>query len=190
MNEDLLFYIEMLAASVSLLGVWLTSRKKLHGWTLGFIGSVMYTAIFFVSGLYAESTLQIFYAFMGVYGWLKWKNETTESQTAVKRIPLKTILSSVLITAALSFVAGAFLDRFSDSIVPYLDASLAAAGLVITLLMAKRFVENWLAWIVVDLVSAALYFDRELHITAVVYLFFTAMAIYGFFHWKRELRTS
>jgi nicotinamide mononucleotide transporter len=74
--------------------------------------------------------------------------------------------------------------------VPYLDASLAAAGLVITLLMAKRFVENWLAWIVVDLASAALYFDRGLHITAVVYLFFTATAVYGFFHWKRELRAS
>jgi nicotinamide mononucleotide transporter len=56
--------------------------------------------------------------------------------------------------------------------------------------MAKRFVENWLAWIVVDLVSAALYFDRGLHITAVVYLFFTAMAMYGFFHWKRELRAA
>ena len=190
MNQDLLFYTEMLAAAVALIGVWLTSRKQLHGWTLGFAGSIIYTAIFFVSGLYAESVLQIFYAFMGVYGWLKWKNETTESQTAVKHIPLKTIVSSAFITVTLSIVAGAFLNRFSDSTVPYLDASLAAAGLVITLLMAKRFVENWLAWIVVDLVSAALYFYRELHITAVVYLFFTTMAVYGYFHWKRELRAA
>lgn len=190
MNQDLLFYTEMLAAAVALIGVWLTSRKHLHGWTLGFIGSVIYTAIFFVSGLYAESVLQIFYAFMGIYGWLKWKNETTETEISVKHIPLKTIVSSAFITVALSFVAGGFLDRFSDSTVPYLDASLAAAGLVITLLMAQRFVENWLAWIVVDLVSASLYFYRELHITAVVYLFFTAMAVYGYLHWKRELRTA
>ena len=190
MNPNLLFYTEMLAAAVALIGVWLTSRKQLHGWTLGFIGSIIYTAIFFVSGLYAESVLQIFYAFMGVYGWLKWKNETSPDETSVKRMPLRTFLISALTTSALSLLAGAFLDRFSDSTVPYLDASLAAAGLVITLLMAQRFVENWLAWIVVDLVSATLYFYRELHITAVVYLFFTAMAVYGYFHWKRELRAE
>ena len=127
---------------------------------------------------------------MGVYGWLKWKNETSPDETSVKRMPLRTFLISALTTSALSLLAGAFLDRFSDSTVPYLDASLAAAGLIITLLMAQRFVVNWLAWIVVDLVSAALYFYRELHITAVVYLFFTAMAVYGYFHWKRELRAE
>lgn len=187
MTIDIALLLELLAAAIALAGVLLTSLKRLAGWTLGVIGSCFYGWIFFDASLYAEALLQGFYALMGIYGWMKWNRERSEDLRKARHIGKAKAFQTLVWIVALTIPIGFFLDQYSDSPAPWIDAGLAAAGLLITLLMAERFVENWIAWVVVDLISAALYYDRNLMITAGLYVLFSLFAGYGYVRWRKEL---
>jgi nicotinamide mononucleotide transporter len=181
-------HIEIIAAITALAGVLLTAFGKTMGWPLGIIGALFYVFIFFGTQLYAEAVLQAFYVIMGFYGWLQWKKTTSKpgnlqvvSQTA------KFIYISGLIIVAGALILGYLLDFYSDTNVPYLDATLGISGLVITWQMAKKQLECWIWWIVVDVLSSGVFYYKELYATALLYLVFAGLAGFGYISWKKQL---
>jgi nicotinamide mononucleotide transporter len=183
--------IEIIAAIIALLGVLLTARSSILGWPLGIVGAGLYSYIFIHSVLYAEGVLQSLYVIFGIYGWWSW-NKTNNSKKlgVVKQLGSRMLILSFLSWILASILCGWFLDNYSKSEVPYLDSILAVGGLLTTYLLAKKYLQNWLFWIAIDLVSATLFFQRELYATSVLYIAFTAMAIHGYFHWKKELELA
>lgn len=179
--------LEILASAAALGGIYLTTRKMSIGWMLGTLGSVLYAMLFFRNKLYAESVLQLVYAILGIRGWLLWKNDDAAAAAPVKNINFRSLLLGLFGITLLTMVIGWMLSNYSDSDMPWLDAMLAASGLLVTVWMMQRYLENWLFWIGIDIVSAVLYFSRSMPVAALVYLIFTAMAIYGYVHWKKAI---
>lgn len=182
--------IEITSAAIAFLGVFLTARGSIFGWPLGIIGASLYTYIFAFSSLYAESVLQGIYIFMGIYGWLNWlKLGSSPKERPVIRIDKRTRNVSFGFWLVFSVVIGYLLSNYSSGEAPYIDAALGVGGLVTTYLMARKFLENWIVWIVIDISSAALFYTRELYATSVLYIAFTIIAAQGYYLWKKDLKT-
>lgn len=179
--------LEIAASASALVGVYLTSRKYNAGWLIGALGSVLYAILFFQGKLYAESVLQVIYAALGIRGWMLWKKDSINSSNPIKFLNKKSFLLGCLAIVVMTLVIGGLLSKYSDSDVPWLDAFLAASGLTVTVWMMQRFLENWLFWVGIDITSSALYFSRDMPIAALVYLVFTALAVYGYLQWKNDL---
>lgn len=180
--------IEITSALIAFLGVLLTARGSIYGWPLGIIGAALYTYIFAKSTLYAEAVLQAIYIIMGAYGWVNWiKLGRSSKQRPVFKINKVTGLTAIIIWFVFSIVIGYLLNKYSNAEVPYIDALLGVGGLVTTYLMARKYLENWLVWIAIDISSALLFFSRELYATSALYVAFTVLAVQGYYLWKKDL---
>ncbi len=179
--------IELFAAVIALLGVLLTARSSIIGWPLGIIGAALYSYIFIDSLLFAEGVLQSLYVVFGFYGWFTWNKSSPKKQfEVIYQIDAQILILSFGFWTFFSVACGWFLSKYSSSEVPYIDSTLAIGGLLTTYLMAKKYLHNWMFWIVIDVASAILFYQRGLYATSVLYLAFTALAIHGYFHWKNE----
>ena len=153
----------------------------------------MYAWIFFHARLYADAGLQIFYATISVYGWWHWATggrDATGGAGAtlpVTRLPRAWWPALVVVTAASAFVVGHLLATQTDAAIPYLDASLTATSLAAQWMLTRKYVENWLLWIAVDIVYIPTYAARGLPVTAVLYAVFLVLAVLGWRAWRRAL---
>lgn len=175
----------MLAAIITLVGVFLTARGALAGWIAGIAGAALYVYIFYSSQLFAESVLQVFYVILGFFGFLKWLGgKAPDSSGPVIHLPKPAALFSLACIILGTALCGFMLSLYSSTDVPYADAGLAVAGLVITWQMARRYLQNWVWWVVVDLLSAALFAYKQLYITSILYVCLAIIALSGYFRWK------
>ena len=175
---------EIIAAIFTLVGVFLSGRQLRVNWLFGIIGAAIYAFIFYESLLFAEAILQVSYAVLGAIGWKSWKADTEEFE--IFHINWRIGLLAVIITLVFSIISGRLLDIFSTSDVPYIDASLAISGLVCTWLLAKKVLENWLIWIVIDILSSCLYIYKHLYATAGLYFILAILAVFGYQQWKKQ----
>ena len=176
--------IEIIAAFLTLIGVFLSGRQLRVNWLFGIAGAAIYTFIFYKSVLFAEAALQVWYIVLGAIGWINWSSQNEDFEIYHLNWRIATI--SAIITIVLSVGSGRLLDVFSSSDVPYLDASLAISGLVCTWFLTKRILENWLIWIVIDLLSACLYIYKNLYASAGLYFILAILAAYGYQQWKKQ----
>jgi nicotinamide mononucleotide transporter len=181
-------HLEILSALIALSGVLFTALGKTIGWPLGIIGAFLYVLIFFENQLYAETVLQGIYVLMGFFGWLNWRSTLTgKLRFNVTHQSVYVFIFSVLIIGIGTLLTGYLLDKYSDTKVPFIDACLGVSGLVVTWQMAKKQLECWIWWIVVDVASSILFFYKEMIATSLLYLVFAAFAMFGFVKWKKEL---
>ncbi|MFN4121681.1 MAG: nicotinamide riboside transporter PnuC [Flavobacteriales bacterium] len=184
----ILFYIEILATLFSLMGVYLAARNNVSTWPIGMIGVALLGYIFSETGLYAEAVLQVIYFFISLYGWWKWKSlDNGEQAKHYFHIPPSLLGSLLLIWLLSSSVFGYFLSQIQSSALPYLDTAMATGGILITWMMAKKYIAHWICWIVIDFSNIGIFLYKQLYITAFLYFCFGLMAIYGYQHWKKTL---
>jgi len=181
----LAYVVELLAALSGALGVWFTLRKQTRGWIWGTLSSAIYVSVFFQSKLYAEAALQGCYVAMGISGWMRWKAEAAQAPP-IQRLKGSRALYWLGIAALGIALCGWLLDRYSDTDVPFVDATLAVSGLIITRWMALRILENWPAWVVLDAFSVFWYAQRGLAFTAGLYGVFTLLGLKAWFGWNSE----
>lgn len=133
--------------------------------------------------------LQIYYVAVGIYGWVHWANLESENETdnqTVLRLNAKEWLTTAGITAILFVVIAEFLIHFTDSPVPWIDAFTTALSVTATWMLARKILEHWLIWVLVDAVSIGLFFYRGLYVSILLFGVLTVMAVIGYFEWKRE----
>jgi len=182
-------YIELLGVIISLIYLYFSIKQNILLWLFGIISTLLYIYIFFDAKLYAEMSLQSYYLFISFYGWIYWlrnKNTTSKKELLITRTNKKTWLILSLITLLLFFTIAYILDNFTDSQVPYYDAILAAASIAATWMLARKLLEHWLIWIVIDAFSTLLYVYKNLDLTAFLFVVYTIMAAVGFLTWKKE----
>lgn len=178
--------LEIFGTLFALLGVWLTARQHMACWPVAMVAVIIYIYVFFQSQLYGDAALQTLYLMTGIYGWYEWlfggKNHS----------PLKPShldISTFIITSLIGFAATitfAYFLQMTDSNVVWFDAATTAFSLVATWMMARKIVESWLYWIVIDSVYVGVLIYKELYITGFQYFIFTWLAIYGFRTWKKQ----
>lgn len=181
--------IELSASLIGLIGVWLTTRQKIWCWPVGLLGVILSLYVFLASKLYADVILQIFYIVLTIYGWYNWLHGG-ENRTILKvtRVNKKYILILLIIGFGAVFITGYVFSEFTDASLPYWDATVAVWGVIATLEQAKKHIENWVMWILTDLLCTGIYFYKELYFFAGLYFCFALLAIYGFSSWKKDLK--
>lgn len=176
--------LSIIALVTGTLGVWLTIKQTIWCWPFALIATLASIFEFYEARLFGDMSLQIFYFFAGVYGWIYWNKKQSENfevkKINSKRIPVylaATISQAVIYYFLLIYFKG---DR------PFLDAILTACSLTTTYMMTKKYVENWLIWVFIDATYILLYGLKEMWLFAILYLVFTVIAFYGWLKWKRE----
>jgi nicotinamide mononucleotide transporter len=165
------------------LGVWLTIQQTIYCWPVALVAVVASIAEFYHQRLYGDMALQVFYFFAGIYGWIYWnKHSRIEFRVTRMKLGLLPLLLAVTIAQGILYY---FIIVHFDGDRPVLDAILTASSLTATYMMTKKWIENWIAWVVIDGAYVFLYVLKEMWLFGLLYLLFTVMAYYGFLKWRR-----
>jgi nicotinamide mononucleotide transporter len=184
-------YFEIIAAALGFVAIFLQIRQNVWYWFVSIVMVSMYIYIYIDAKLYADMSLQVYYlaiSFYGGYLWLYGKSSNdhkvplTVSFTATH---LRILLMAI--SAILFFLMAWFLINFTDSDLPYWDSFTTSLSFVATWMLARKKIENWLIWIVVDAVSVGIYIYKELYPTAVLFFFLTLLAVVGYRQWKKDM---
>ena len=179
--------IEWIAVCSSIIYVILAARKLIYCWLFAFISSALFVYICFSANLYLESVLQLFYVVMAVVGFLLW-NESDSGE--IIKWPVKYHVINLSLSTLTALLLGYLFSVYTDQANPYVDASTTVFSLVATFMVTKKVLENWVYWIIIDAVSVYLYFSRDLHLTAVLFVIFTLLAITGYVSWNKTMKTA
>jgi len=179
--------LEWIAVSSSIIYVILAARKLIYCWLFAFISSALYVYICLSANLYLESVLQLFYVVMAVVGFLLWNK--SESEEIIKW-PAKYHVINLSLSTLTVLLFGYLFSVYTDQANPYVDASTTVFSLVATFMVTKKVLENWIYWIIIDAVSVYLYFSRDLHLTAVLFVIFTVLAIVGYVSWNKTMKSA
>lgn len=189
--------LEIIGTLVGLIYLFLEYRGSIYLWIAGVIMPAIYIKLYFDTGLYADMACNIYYLVAAVYGFTVWllvrKKLATEGkkpQMPITRMPTKYWVGYVVLLGILFVGIGYGLDRYTDSTVPYLDSFTTSLSILAMWQLAQKYVEQWLAWILVDAVSAGLYVYKGLTLTAALYLLYTLIAVAGYFKWKKMMLQS
>ncbi len=181
--------LEIIAVVLGVMSVVLIVRRSLWNYPFGIAMVVLYAIVFAQAKLYGQVGLQVFFAFIQIYGWWNWaKSQQQDGEVAVLMLsPRDRVVTGVLVALGTAGL-GWGLRNYTDGSEPYVDAFITAASVAAQVLLSWRRIENWPLWIVVDLVAIGLYVYRGMHLTAGLYVLFLGLAVWGLVEWRRTLR--
>ena len=182
-------WLEIVAFVLALVMVVLNMRVNPIAWPLAIISSLLYFALFWNSRLYGDASLQIFFAAVALWGWWQWLRGTQADGEAleVRSLPASARWWLLAALAAAWPATGVFLKTFTNTDVPWWDAFPTAASVIGQWLLGRKYIENWPAWIVVNVVSVGLFAYKGLWLTTLLYGLFIAMSFIGWRAWQRML---
>ena len=183
-----LSYLELAAMISGVLGVWLTMKQNVWCFPVGMVNVALYALLFFTPGirLYADALLQCIYFILLIYGWYKWSGGSTHKEVLIPCYMSKAEWKKVILLAIPgTILLGTFLHSFTNADLAWIDSSLAVISLLAQWMIAKKKIENWMLWIIVDIFYIPLYIYKGLPLTAVLYFLFLILAIKGLQEWKR-----
>jgi nicotinamide mononucleotide transporter len=179
--------VELAGTVFSIAGVWLVLKKSIWNFPIGIVSVLLQAVVYFQSRLYSDASLQIVYVILLVYGWFQWNKKdsgktfhagkTSDRLWAV--LGLTCIVSTVFI--------GAIFKNYTDASLPYFDSLLTSASLIAQWMIAKKKIENWIVWIVVDALYVGMYIYKGLYLFSALYFVFILLAIAGYREWKKVL---
>lgn len=180
---------EWFAVATAILYVILAAKRLILCWLFALISSALYVYICFISKLYIETFLQVFYFGMGVLGWILWKKSSKE-KNEIKTWGIRLNLVNIILSGILTLGLGYYFKLNTDQASPFLDAFVTSFALSATLMITKKVHEGWSYLIVVDIVSIYLYASRELYMTSMLSLVYTIIALFAWISWLKVRKMS
>ena len=192
MSASLIF--EIIGTVIGLTYLFLEYKASVWLWPVGILMSVFYVFIFFHGKFYADAAVYLYYIGANAYGLLKWTLSrkqtavaTVSEEMPITHVPGKQILPLTLISVILWMFLYWILGTFTDSPVPLGDAFTTALSIVAMWMLAQKYLEQWLLWIIVNVVSTILYFWKGLYPTGVLFIVYVIVAVLGYFNWRKEM---
>jgi nicotinamide mononucleotide transporter len=183
--------LEIVAALLGLVSVWLNTRENVWGWPIGAVMVALYIVVFARVQLYADAGLQAVFFVLQFYGWYQWLHGGREhSRLHVTRVSPRLLLLLLTIGAVGTMALGTVLGRYTDQALPFWDSGIAAFSLVAQWMMAKKLLESWALWMVIDVVAVGVYWTKGLYPTTALYGIFVALCLAGWRDWSRSMRAS
>ena len=190
-------YIEILGTAVGLIYLWQEYRASIYLWITSIIMPAIYLYVYYQAGLYADFGINIYYLVIALYGWLAWRYNFSlrGKRKESKELSISHIRQGVIIRLAILFLAAwaiisYILIHYTNSTVPFTDAFTTALSIVGMYMLARKYIEQWWVWLVVDITSCALYIYKELYFTAVLYALYAIIAIFGYRKWKQLMNNE
>jgi nicotinamide mononucleotide transporter len=179
--------VEWAAVVLALGYLLLAIRQSAWCWACAIASALLYLVIFARAGLVMQAMLQVFYVGMSVYGWRAWNAGGSAPALGVTRWSARRHLVAVAAIAAVSALNGFLVAREGSAVLlPYVDATIAWGSVLATWMVARKILENWLYWIVLDAAAAALYWSQDLYATAVLFVVYAVLAMRGYREWSRD----
>lgn len=188
--------IEIFGTITGLITVWFAARNNIITWPFGLVNVSSFFIIFWQVNLYADMFLQVYFFSMSVYGWIFWYRQ----KNIIKKISIITNrnrLYTLIIMIGATVILGYFISNihiwfpqlfFKPAAYPYFDAYTTVLSVIATIWMARRIIESWVLWILVDVVAIALYFLKGIKLVSIEYVIFLIMSVYGLIAWIREYK--
>jgi len=169
----------------------LAIRESIWCWLCAFIASCIFAFTFATALIYMDAALQLFYAGMAVYGWWAWRGGREQGAgLKIVRWPVKTHSIAIAAILVASLLSGYLLKNWTQARYPYIDSMTTFASLWATWLVARKVLENWWYWLVIDAVSIAIYIERGLEFVALLFLVYVAMIPFGLVAWTRSFQAQ
>ena len=187
--------LELLGTAVGIIYLWLEYRASIYLWIAGIIMPAIYIFIYYEAGLYADFGINIYYLLIALYGWIAWKTGFTLTNKKKKsgELPISHTPQYMWPRIVASYIAAQLfitwiLMEYTDSTVPIADSFTTALSIVGMWMLARKYVEQWWVWCIVDVASTALYIYKELYFTAALYAVYAIIAIFGYRKWKKMMQ--
>lgn len=180
--------LEWVAAGLGVINVGLLVRRSIWNYPFGLAMVALYFFVFYEAKLYSDMLLQVFFFVVQLYGWWNWvqaKRETGDVPVGLLSPAVRLSWLAGIVAASLAW--GFAMHRFTDAAYPFIDAFVAGASIAAQILLARRKLENWVLWILVDAVAIGLYWSRGLQWTSGLYVLLLLLSVAGFIDWRRKL---
>ena len=182
---------EILAVFLSVSYILLAIKQNLWSWVAAFFSTLIYSILFFDASLLMDSALNIFYLVMAVYGWYSWKYGNIKAQNEQLQITTYGITNNFKIIGILiliSIVLGYIMANYTSADFAYLDTFTTVFAVFATYMLAKKVLENWIYWVVIDTASIYIYIQKGFYLTAVLFAIYTVLACVAYIQWKKEYK--
>lgn len=190
-------WLELIAVLLGIFSVWYARKEKILVFPFGIANVSIYIYICFVARLYANAGINIVYLISNLFGWYMWSGKSNNQRLEISRNTLKqNIISwiSVVFIYVIVFFILRWVNRadyeYIHSYLPWMDAFNTAFFLVATILMAVKKLENWLFWIIGDIISIPIFASQGLYFTSIQYTVFLILAILGWKEWKTKVNSK
>lgn len=180
--------LEWAAVITGFLCIYLAAKESIWNWPVSIISVVAYGLLFFREAMYGDMTLQIYFLFTAVYGWYFWIRKKVEQHRPISRLTAKQWFLAILFIPLLSILLGWFMDRFTNSNVPYADGFCTAISFTAQFLLTRKILENWLLWVFANICYVPLFIYKNLNLSALLYLVLIIIAFNGYLNWRKTYR--
>lgn len=190
---DFKLTLQIVGVVLGLLYLWLEYKANIWLWVVGLIMPIVHGTLYFRSGLYADFSMQLYYIAAGVYGLIVWGRGAKKSNHDTLKITSTPLAVWVAVAGVYALLHGAiylFLVSFTDSTVPFWDSLTTALCIVAYWMLSRKYVEQWLVWLVVDVITVGLYLYKDIPLTAGLYALYSALAVAGYLRWRRMMKTQ
>lgn len=179
---------DIIALITGVIGVFLTIKQSIWCWLFALISVIISVFVFYHQRLFGDLSLNIFYFISGIYGWIFWEKKKNEV-FIITKVSLNYAIFLIIATIVQSILYFYLLKQFKADQVLF-DSILTACSLTVTYMMIKKWIENWLLWMLIDAAYVILYLKKGMPLYAILYGFFSVMAIYGYYQWKKQLKIN
>lgn len=179
---------EVLAVILGVAYVIFAAKESLWAWGFGFFSTFIYTILFWEGALISSSLLNFYYMIMAVYGYLLWRADGNGETLEVTVWENGYTLSVIAIGIVVSVVTGYLFDTYIGANHAYLDAFVMIFSVIATWMLAKKILQTWIFWIVIDIAAVVLYWKSGYHVTIVLFSLYVVLAFYGYTSWRKACR--
>ncbi len=187
-------WVEIVGTVLGIAYIFLSIKQNILTWLLGLLTSMLYIYVFFDAKFYADMALQVYYVWISIYGWILWakgsKKESTKEPIHVSRTSSKQYLELAIVAFSLWVAIYFVLKEYTDSPIPIGDSFTTSLSIVATWMLARKLIEHWIVWVVVDFISLLLYLYKGLYPTSLMFVIYTGAALWGYFEWKKDFNSS
>ena len=178
--------LEITAVVFAIIYLLLAVKQDVRCWYAAIISSGLYFFIMMSANLYMEAYLQIFYILMAIYGWFQWnKVSQDKSNFYVRTWSMKKHFIVISLVILLAFISGSLLNIYTEAALPFIDAFTTWGAIIATYMVAKKLLENWIYWFVIDSISVLLFMSRGLYLTSVLFLVYLIIIYFGYKRWTK-----
>lgn len=179
---------EILGVALGIAYLLLAMKQNILCWYAAFFSTLIFIWLFWDVSLLMDSALNVYYLVMAVYGWWQWRRGVTQAELPIQvwTLPRHLLVFAGVVVASL--ISGWLLTSYTSAAYPYWDSFTTWGAVVTTYMVAKKVLENWLYWVVIDSVAGVLYFNKELYLTALLMVLYVILVIIGWFRWLPQYR--
>lgn len=189
---DIKIVLQIIGVALGLLYLWLEYKANIWLWIVGILMPCVHCVLYFQKGIYADCAMQAYYIIAGLYGLTIWLlgRKSSKKPLKITHTPRGLALYLLAIYIELHVIIYLILTLFTDSTVPFWDSMTTALSMIAMWMLSRKYIEQWLIWLVVDIITAGLYLHKGIPLTAGLYTLYTALAFVGYMRWRRVYKSE